>query len=182
MSGVYFLRFLKVIFLLSPFERLHHSLFYLSILFLTFFSSPKFQMHLWPSPHFFLGYLFLIRKELHSQYNFLYISFLFPKLFRKKPEWLVLNCNGIFWGISPPQFWPFRTYIVTLLQRYGPKVLSHLDRGSNPNMWPVLFPYTVTLYDVSGQREICPCCDEVVSDDWGYQPVTLKRRPLVRGS
>jgi hypothetical protein len=33
MSGVYFLKFLKVIFLLSPFEKLHHSLFYLSILF-----------------------------------------------------------------------------------------------------------------------------------------------------
>jgi len=30
MSGVYFLRFLKVIFLLSPFEKLHHSLLYLS--------------------------------------------------------------------------------------------------------------------------------------------------------
>jgi len=29
MSGVYFLKFLKVIFLLSPFEKLHHSLFYL---------------------------------------------------------------------------------------------------------------------------------------------------------
>ena len=44
MSGVYFLKFLKVIFLLSPFEKLHHSLFYLSILFLTFFSpAPCFQ-------------------------------------------------------------------------------------------------------------------------------------------
>ena len=39
MSGIYFLKFLKVIFLLSPFEELHHSLFYPSILFLTFFSS-----------------------------------------------------------------------------------------------------------------------------------------------
>ena len=45
-SGVYFLKFLKVTFLLSPFENLHHSLFYLSILFLTFFTSTKFQMHL----------------------------------------------------------------------------------------------------------------------------------------
>jgi len=33
MSGVYILKILKVIFLLSPFEELHHSLFYLSILF-----------------------------------------------------------------------------------------------------------------------------------------------------
>jgi len=46
MSGVYFLRFLKAIFLLSPFESLHHSLFYLPILFLTFLSSTMFQMHL----------------------------------------------------------------------------------------------------------------------------------------
>ena len=46
MSGVCFLTFLKVIFLLSPFENLHHSLFYLSTLFLTFFSSSMFQMHL----------------------------------------------------------------------------------------------------------------------------------------
>ena len=37
-----FLKFLKVIFLLSPFEKLHHSLFYLSILFFTFFSSTMF--------------------------------------------------------------------------------------------------------------------------------------------
>ena len=48
MSGVYFFKFLKVIFLLSPFEKLHHSLFYPSILFLTFFSSTVFQMRLWP--------------------------------------------------------------------------------------------------------------------------------------
>ena len=45
-SGVYFFKFLEVIFLLWPFEKLHHSLFYLSILFLTFFSSTMFQMHL----------------------------------------------------------------------------------------------------------------------------------------
>jgi len=35
MSGVYFVKFIIVIFLLSPFEKLHHSLFRLSILFLT---------------------------------------------------------------------------------------------------------------------------------------------------
>jgi len=46
MSGVYFLKFLKVIFLLSPFEKLHNSLFYLFILFLIFFSSTMFQKHL----------------------------------------------------------------------------------------------------------------------------------------
>jgi hypothetical protein len=46
MSGVYFLKFLKVIFLISPFEKLHQSLFYLPILFLTFFSSTMFRMHL----------------------------------------------------------------------------------------------------------------------------------------
>jgi len=40
MSGVLFFKFLKVIFLL------HHSLFYVSILFLSFFSSTMFQMHL----------------------------------------------------------------------------------------------------------------------------------------
>jgi len=46
MSGVYFFKFLKVAFLLSPFEKLPHSLFYLSILFLPFFSNTMFQMHL----------------------------------------------------------------------------------------------------------------------------------------
>ena len=40
-----FLKCLKVIFLLSPFEKLHHSLFYLSISFSTFFSNSMFQMH-----------------------------------------------------------------------------------------------------------------------------------------
>ena len=39
MSGVYFFKFLKVIFLLLSFEILYHSLFCLSILFLIFFSS-----------------------------------------------------------------------------------------------------------------------------------------------
>jgi len=33
MSGVYFFLFLKVNFLLLPFDKFHHSLFYLSILF-----------------------------------------------------------------------------------------------------------------------------------------------------
>jgi len=47
MGGVYFLKFFKVIFHLLAFEKLHHSLFYMSILFLTFFSSTMFQMHLW---------------------------------------------------------------------------------------------------------------------------------------
>jgi len=47
MSGVYFLKFLKVIFLLSPFEGIHHSLFYLSIvlyilqLILTYLGDPQ---------------------------------------------------------------------------------------------------------------------------------------------
>jgi len=66
MSGVYFLKFLKVIFLLSPFEKFHLSLFYVSILFITFFS--MFQMHLRPSLHLFLGSMFLIRKKQHSKY------------------------------------------------------------------------------------------------------------------
>ena len=64
-----FLKFLKVIFLLSTFEKFHHSLFCLPILFLTIFSSTMFQMRLWPSLHFFLGSTFLIRKEQHSKYN-----------------------------------------------------------------------------------------------------------------
>jgi len=41
-----FFKILKVIFLLSAFEKLHHSLFYLSILFSAFFFSSMFQMHL----------------------------------------------------------------------------------------------------------------------------------------
>jgi len=54
MIGVYLFRFLKVIFLTSPFQRRHHSLFHLPILFLTFFSSTTFQMHLQPSLNFSL--------------------------------------------------------------------------------------------------------------------------------
>jgi len=71
MSDVYFLRFLKIIFFLSPFEKLHLSLFYLSILFLVFFSSTMFQMRLRPSLHFFLGPKFVIRKGQYAKYNFL---------------------------------------------------------------------------------------------------------------
>jgi len=67
LEGHLFVKFFKTIFLLSPFEKLHHRLFYLSILFLTFFSSTVFQMHLQPSLHFFLGYLFLRHKEQHSK-------------------------------------------------------------------------------------------------------------------
>jgi len=73
MSGVYFLKFLKLIFLFSPFEKLYHSLFYPSILFLTIFSNTLFQMHLRTSLHFFLGSMFLIHKEQHFKYNFLYL-------------------------------------------------------------------------------------------------------------
>jgi len=62
---------LKVVFLLSPFEKFRHSLFNLSILFLTFFYSTMFQMHLRPFLYFFLGSMFLIHKEQHFKYNFL---------------------------------------------------------------------------------------------------------------
>ena len=65
------LKFLKAIFLLLLFEKLHHSIFYLSILFLTFLSSSMFQMRLWPSLLFFFGSVFLIHKEQHSKYNLL---------------------------------------------------------------------------------------------------------------
>ena len=54
------------------------ALLYLSILFLTFFSSTMFQMHLRPFLNYFLGSMFLIHKQQHSKYNFLYISFSFP--------------------------------------------------------------------------------------------------------
>jgi hypothetical protein len=66
-----FLRFLKVSFLLSQFEKLHHSLFHPSILFLKFLSSFMFQMQLRTSLHFFLRSVFLIHKQKHSKYNFL---------------------------------------------------------------------------------------------------------------
>jgi hypothetical protein len=71
MSDVYFLRFLKAVFLFSPSEKRHHSLFYLPILFLTFFSSTMFQMHLWLYLNFLLESLFVIHKDQHSKYNFL---------------------------------------------------------------------------------------------------------------
>ena len=60
-----FLKFLKVIFLLSPFKKLHHSLFYMSILFLTVFSSSMFQMHLRPFLHIFVWSMLPIHKEQH---------------------------------------------------------------------------------------------------------------------
>jgi hypothetical protein len=41
-----FLKFLKIILLLSPFDKLHQTLFYLPILFLKLFFSAMFQMHL----------------------------------------------------------------------------------------------------------------------------------------
>jgi len=59
MNGVYFLNFLKIIFPLSPFEKLHHSLLCLFIIFLTFFSSTMFQMYLRRLFNFFLGSMFL---------------------------------------------------------------------------------------------------------------------------
>jgi len=71
MSDFCFFKFLTVIFILSPFEKLHHSLFYPTILFLTFFSGTVFQMYLQLFLHFFLGSIFLIHKEQHSKYNYL---------------------------------------------------------------------------------------------------------------
>jgi len=60
MSGIYFLRFLKLIFLFLPFEKLHHSLFYLTILLFisvdgtvtqnTFFSPCGAAAQRWPWP------------------------------------------------------------------------------------------------------------------------------------
>jgi len=67
-NGVGCLKFLKVIFLFSPFEKFNLSLFYPSILFLTFFSSTMFQINL-RLLHFFLLSMFLIYKEQHSKYN-----------------------------------------------------------------------------------------------------------------
>ena len=63
LSGFYFVKFSKVIFLLLPFDKFHHSLFYLSILFLTFLSSSMFQMHLRPSVQYFLGPMFLVLRK-----------------------------------------------------------------------------------------------------------------------
>ena len=69
--SIFFFFNFKSNFFLLPFEKLHHLLFCLSILYLTFFSSTMFQMHLWPFLHFFLGSMFLMHKEQHSKYNFL---------------------------------------------------------------------------------------------------------------
>jgi hypothetical protein len=97
MSGFYFLKFLKLIFLLSPFEKLHHSLFYLSILFLTFFSNSIFQLHLRPSLHFFLRSIFLSHKEQHSKYNFSEIFFISKlRLFEHSSCFLLLNINLVY--------------------------------------------------------------------------------------
>jgi len=86
MSDVYFLKIFKSI-LLSPFEKLHNSLFYLSILFLTFLSSTTFQMYLRPSLHFFLRSMFLIHTEQHSKYCFY--------KFRFHCDWLRAGRSGI---------------------------------------------------------------------------------------
>ena len=69
--------FCKVIFLLSPFEKLHHSLPSLSTLCLTFFSNTMFQTHLRPFLHLFLGSLFLIHKQQRSKYDFTRFFFQF---------------------------------------------------------------------------------------------------------
>jgi len=72
MSGVYFFKFLEVNFLISSFEKFHHSLLYLSLLLLTFISCTLSQMHLWSSLHFFLGSIFLIQIPIFI--NFFFIS------------------------------------------------------------------------------------------------------------
>jgi hypothetical protein len=95
MSGFYFFKFLKVIFLLSPFGKLHHSLFCLSILFLTFLSRAIFQMHLRPPLHFSLRSLFLIHKQQHSKYNFLCFFFI------SKQRLLIFCCQSLI-----QVFWP----------------------------------------------------------------------------
>jgi hypothetical protein len=68
-----FLKILKVIFILSPFENLRHSLFYLSILFSTFFPNIMFQMHIRPFIYFILGSMFPTHRKKHSKYNFLIV-------------------------------------------------------------------------------------------------------------
>ena len=119
MNGVCCLKFLKVAFLLSPFEKLSHSLFYLSILFSTFFSSTMFQMHLWPSLHFFLGSLFLIHKEQHSKYNSYISVFSISKLrlFEHNSCFLLLNITlaSLIRCIMPSLFFPSS---VIVLPRY----------------------------------------------------------------
>ena len=89
-----FFKILTIVFLFSPFEKLHHSLFYLSILFLTFFSSTLFHMHLRTFLHFFLVSMFLVYKEQHSKYNFLcfFITSISKlKLFEQSSCFLLLN-------------------------------------------------------------------------------------------
>jgi hypothetical protein len=122
MSGVYFLRFFKAIFLLSPSEKLHHSLFYLSILFLTFLSSSMFQMHLWPSLHFFLRSIFLIHKQQHSKYNFICLSFISEeRLFEHSSSFFFffITLSSLTHCIMSSLFFPpsvnTQTYVVKLL-------------------------------------------------------------------
>jgi len=66
-SSFHFFKFLKIIFLLSPFENLHHSLFCLSILFLTFFSSNMFQMHLRLSRYLYTKYKQVRNQKLNNK-------------------------------------------------------------------------------------------------------------------
>ena len=84
---LFFFLFLKVIFLISPLERLHPSLFSLSILFLTFFSSSIFKMHLRPSISFFVRSMFLHRIEIGPPSS---VTFVFLR--RIQPD-VVLNVH-----------------------------------------------------------------------------------------
>jgi hypothetical protein len=95
MSGIYFLRFLKSIFLLSPFKKFHHSLFSLSILFLTFFYSTTFQMHLRLSLHLLLGSLFPPIRSNTPNTTFLGLFFIYNlRLFKHSSCFLLLNITS----------------------------------------------------------------------------------------
>jgi hypothetical protein len=87
-----FFKNFKIIFLLSPFEKLHHSSFYLSILFSTLFSNTTFQTHLQPSLRFPLWSMFLTHKQQHSKYNFLkFVFYLQTNVIRQSSSFLLLN-------------------------------------------------------------------------------------------
>jgi hypothetical protein len=95
-----------VIFLLSPFENLHHSLFYLSILFLTFFSSCMFQMRLWPSLHFFLGSMFVIHRVILPVQLFYTFLFYFQTYFVRNRNDSPLIITRYFGEYLLPNFGP----------------------------------------------------------------------------
>jgi hypothetical protein len=92
--------------------KTRHSLLYLSVLFVSFFSSAMFQIHLRSSLHFLLRSTFLIHNQQHSKYVQLSIRFFFLsklRLSKISSFFLLLNITCSFFNSFYFVFFTFPT-------------------------------------------------------------------------